>query len=234
MLIFSLANVLHQSLEPEDAAKVLLLHFCTILRSLLTDYLLFFCDHCPTVLPRWVQPGTLQCYISLRVFQREGPNTNDIDHHLVGRLTKFNLLPGARGCRGPRSNRIGEGSSWIIILSQRELCWTIMMILKYSEYDHIFHMKEGENEDNGDKACTCAVLRVSWPISKHVNILKMFYFLISAFRLVTTPSAMSTQSSCSSTNPSQVLTMLSGWWQYVWIEIRIKLNTYVCTMAKGC
>ena len=85
-----------------------------------------------------------------------------------------------------------------------------MMILKYSEYDHIFHMKEGENEDNGDKACTCAVLRVSWPISKHVNILKMFYFLISAFRLVTTPSAMSTQSSCSSTNPSQVLTMLSG------------------------
>ena len=170
MLIFSLANVLHQSLEPEDAAKVLLLHFCTILRSLLTDYLLFFCDHCPTVLPRWVQPGTLQCYISLRVFQREGPNTNDIDHHLVGRLTKFNLLPGARGCRGPRSNRIGEGSSWIIILSQRELCWTIMMILKYSEYDHIFHMKEGENEDNGDKACTCAVLRVSWPISKHVNI----------------------------------------------------------------
>ena len=161
MLIFSLANVLHQSLEPEDTAKVLLLHFCTILRSLLTDYLLFFCDHCPTVLPRWVQPGTLQCYISLRVFQREGPNTNDIDHHLVGRLTKFNLLPGARGCRGPRSNRIGEGSSWIIILSQRELCWTIMMILKYSEYDHIFHMNEGENEDNGDKACTCAVFFLS-------------------------------------------------------------------------
>ena len=52
-----------------------------------------------------------------------------------------------------------------------------MMILKYSEYDHIFHMKEGENEDNGDKACTCAVfflsqhpvLRVSWPMCQYLE-----------------------------------------------------------------
>ena len=42
MFIFSLANVLHQSLEPEDAAKVLFLHFYSILGYRVNDYLLFF------------------------------------------------------------------------------------------------------------------------------------------------------------------------------------------------
>ena len=101
-----------------------------------------FCDHRITVISRWVQPGTLTViYLSLTWF-----NKNDIDN-LAGQLTKFNLLPGARGCRGPRSNRIGGDFSWMMILPQRDLCWTNRW------YSYTVNMRDGENWDNGFKAC---------------------------------------------------------------------------------
>ena len=136
MFIFSLANVLHQSLEPEDAAKVLILHFCRILSPYSTIIFSFWYLWSPTNCHSKMSTDSLARFVIYFPLTRF--NKNDIDH-LVGQLTKFNLFPGARGCRGPRSNRIGEGSSWMMILSQRDLCWTN----RWNSYT--VNMRDGES-----------------------------------------------------------------------------------------